>query len=392
MAMADPSVRPELAVLVYNLAATGVTRNAIRIAAAAANRGIHTELWLWQRTGPFGKLVPENVKIVEFGNRSAMLRFGHLRRAGIFLKIPALAKLITDRQPHILLSAGNRCHLAASLAWRLAGKPQQTITVARASNANPMFSKKGFVARLLNRLDTLKFKSFQHIISVSHELGSALSAVRPELSARMHVISNGVDIAKLASTKPQLPEHAYFMPKVGPVLVTAGTLTRQKNFPLLVDALAILRQSLPSARLIILGESNQTERAHLEAKIAQLRISDAVDLAGYATEPTRFFHHADVYVLSSLWEGASNSLLEAMACGARIVATDCPTGIGELLDDGRQGTIVPLGDPAALARAIVLALQSPKPAQARQQWMTQFELEKCLAAYTTFFEDLLNVT
>ena len=81
-----------------------------------------------------------------------------------------------------------------------------------------------------------------------------------------------------------------------------------------------------------------------------------------------------------------------MACGARIVATDCPTGIGELLDDGRQGTIVPLGDPAALARAIVLALQSPKPAQARQQWMTQFELEKCLAAYTTFFEDLLNVT
>ncbi len=392
MAMADPSVRPELAVLVYNLAATGVTRNAIRIAAAAASRGIRTELWLWQSTGPFGKLVPGNVKIVEFGNSSAMLRFGHLRRAGIFLKIPALAKLITDRQPHILLSAGNRCHLAASLAWRLAGKPQQTITVARASNANPMFSKKGFVARLLNRLDTLKFKSFQHIISVSHELGSALSAVRPELSARMCVIPNGVDIAKLASTKPQLPDHAYFMPKVGPVLVTAGTLTRQKNFPLLVDALAILRQSLPSARLIILGESNQTERAHLEAKIAQLGISDAVDLAGYATEPTRFFHHADVYVLSSLWEGASNSLLEAMACGARIVATDCPTGIGELLDDGRQGTIVPLGDPAALARAIILAVQSPKPAQAREQWMTQFELEKCLAAYTTFFEDLLNVT
>lgn len=390
MAIADPKAKPELAVLVYNLAATGVTRNAIRIAEEAASRGIRTELWLWQSTGPFGKLVPGNVRIVEFGNASNMLRFGNLRRAGIFLKIPALAKLIRHRQPRILLSAGNRCHLAGSLAWRLAGRPRQTITVARASNANPMFSKKGLVARLLNWLDTWKFQSFQHIISVSHELGSALCEIRPDLKPRMHVISNGVELAKLAGKRPPPPNHAFFTDKFGPVLVSAGTITPQKNFPLLVDALALVRQVSPGARLIILGESNKTEGANLKRKIARLGLSDAIDLAGFADDPSRYFHHADAYVLSSLWEGASNSLLEAMACGARIVATDCPTGIRELLDDGRQGSIVPLEDPAALARTILQILDEPKPGVERQQWMAQFELEKCLGAYSTFFLRLLG--
>ena len=153
MTIVEAQPKPELAVLIYNLAATGVTRNAIRIAAAAADRGMRTELWLWQSTGPFAKLVPPNVRIVEFGNDSPMLRFGQLRRAGILMKIPALARLIGQKKPKILLSAGNRCHLAASLAWHLAGKPAQTITIARASNANPMFSKKGFIASRQTRRD-----------------------------------------------------------------------------------------------------------------------------------------------------------------------------------------------------------------------------------------------
>lgn len=390
MTTAEDNSRPDLAVLVYNLAATGVTRNAIRIAAAAANRGLRTQLWLWQSTGPFAKLVPANVEIVEFGNESAMLRFGHLRRAGILMKIPALARLIGQKKPRILLSAGNRCHLAGSLAWRLAGRPAHTIPVARASNANPMFSKKGFIARQLNRLDTLKFASFQHIISVSHELASELCAIRPQLSARMRVIPNGVDMSKLSGDRPQAPEHAFFAKKSGPVLVSAGTITRQKNFPLLVDAMAIVRQTSPSARLVILGESNAAQREKLQAQIHRLGLGDAVDLAGYANDPMRYFQHADAYVLSSLWEGASNSLLEAMACGARIIATDCPTGIRELLDGGKQGTITPLGEPAALARGILQALESPKPGAERQQWMAQFDLGRCLDAYCAFFEDLLK--
>lgn len=390
MAIADPDEKPELAVLVYNLAATGVTRNAIRIAAEAANRGIRTQLWLWQRTGPFGKHVPENVEVVEFGNSSSMLRFGHLRRAGIFLKIPALAKLIGKHQPRILLSAGNRCHLAAGLAWRLAGKPGQTITIARASNANPLFSQKGLLARLLNRLDTLKFQPFHHIVSVSHELASSLCEVRPQLRDRMRVIPNGVEVAKLASEHLPPPAHDYFVNRRGPILVSAGTITRQKNFPLLVEALAIVRQTVPQARLIILGEANASARANLEAQIARHDLADGVDLPGYASDPMRYFRHADAYVLSSLWEGASNSLLEAMACGARIVATDCPTGIRELLDDGRQGKIAPLGDPAGLANAILQALGEPQPGATRQRWMAQFELEQCLRTYSTFFLHLLG--
>jgi glycosyltransferase involved in cell wall biosynthesis len=390
VAMLDPNAQPELAVLAYNLAATGVTRNAIRIAAHAASRGIRTELWVWQKTGPFGQLVPANVKIVEFGNDSALLRFGNLRRAGIFLKIPALARLIRDRKPGILLSAGNRCHLAASLAYRLAGRPSQTVTVARASNANPMFSRKGLPYRFLNRLDTLKYASFQHIISVSHELGAALCQIRPSLQSRMHVIPNGVDLKKLSQAQPQAPDHPYFQDKIGSVLVSAGTITRQKNFPLLINAMSIIRSRRQDIRLIILGESSQANRAQLQKQISQLGLTNAVDLAGYAKEPIHYFHHGDAYVLSSLWEGASNSLLEAMACGCRIVATDCPTGIRELLDDGRQGIITPLNDPAGLAKSILEALDRPAPGQERLDWMAQFDLEKCLGTYSDFFFGVLK--
>lgn len=390
MTITDPTARPELAVLVYNLAATGVTRNAIRIAAEAANRGIQTEIWLWQKTGPFGKLVPDNVKIVEFGGRSPMLRFGHLRRAGIFLKIPTLAKLIGERQPMIMMSAGNRCHLAASLAWRFAGSPTGTIMVARASNANPLFSKSGMIVRWLNRLDTLKFEAFHHVISVSRELAAALCEIRPSLASRIRVIPNGVELTKLQVERPLAPEHPYFLEKNGPILVSAGTITRQKNFPLLVNAMKIVRETEPFAKLVILGEANSRERARLKRQITRLDLDGAVDLAGYASDPARYFHHADAYVLSSLWEGASNSLLEALACGTRIVATDCPTGIRELLDDGRQGSIAPLDDANGLALAILDALKKPKPGAERHEWMAQFDLEKCLRDYSAFFLRLLG--
>src|SRR5690606_37626457 len=133
-----------------------------------------------------------------------------------------------------------------------------------------------------------------------------------------------------------------------PVLVAAGRLVPQKNFPLLLAAFAQLRAQRP-ARLLILGEGR--ERPRLEAAAHELGIAADVALPGHVDNPYAAYARASLFVLSSDWEGLPTVLIEALACGCPIVATDCPSGPAEILQGGRYGSLVPMGDAAALAQA-----------------------------------------
>ena len=124
------------------------------------------------------------------------------------------------------------------------------------------------------------------------------------------------------------------------------------------------------ARLLFLGDGPLW--TDLQSQIDRLGVQDSVRLMGYVENPLKYFSHAKAFVLSSLVEGMPNVLVEAMMCGCTPVATDCPTGPRELLDDGRIGYLVPPRDPKALATGILAALAQPVPHDVLMQEIQPF--------------------
>jgi glycosyltransferase involved in cell wall biosynthesis len=134
-----------------------------------------------------------------------------------------------------------------------------------------------------------------------------------------------------------------------------GRLTPQKGFDLLLDAMVGVRAAGVAAHLTIVGVGEL--EAELAARIRALGLADVVDLVGFQEQPERHFAHADVFVLSSRYEGMPNVVLEALACGLPIVAFDCPHGVSEIVRDGVNGRLLPPEDVPALTAALAEVLR-----------------------------------
>jgi glycosyltransferase involved in cell wall biosynthesis len=198
---------------------------------------------------------------------------------------------------------------------------------------------------------------------------------------RIRVLHNPVDLDAIAVAAREPIDLPAWRAAAGPTIVAAGRLADAKNYPLLLDALAILRKTIP-ARLLILGEGDR--EAALRDQIARLGLAGAVTLGGFQTNPWKFIARADLFALSSRYEGFGNVLIEAMACGVPVVATSSP-GTREIVRDGVNGLLVEVHQPAALASALerVLldhALRERLAAEARRS-AKSYDLPAIAAAY-----------
>ena len=169
---------------------------------------------------------------------------------------------------------------------------------------------------------------------------------------RIRVIYNPIDCGAIAELSAIPPEHPFF--KGGePVVIGAGRLVTQKRFDILIKAFSSVVKEM-DARLIILGEG--PEREALRKLVSDRGLEDKVSLAGFQGNPYQFFSRADVFVLSSGFEGLPMVILEAMACGVPVISTDCRSGPREILQNGSCGLLVPVGDEGALSTEIVRLL------------------------------------
>ncbi len=160
------------------------------------------------------------------------------------------------------------------------------------------------------------------------------------------------------------------------MLLAVGNLTPPKDYPTLIRALALVRRE-HDVRLMILGEGR--ERPGLEDLVRELGLTGHVALPGFAANPYAYLARAAVFVLSSAWEALPTVLIEALAVGVPVVATDCRHGPREILDGGRYGRLVPVGDAEAMAQAVAEALRGPPPAvpgQALQRYTMDFALDQ----------------
>lgn len=379
----------DVAVLVFDLRGSGVVRNALRIAERVVAAGMSCDLVVVQGGGDFRHALPSSSRLVQLGADE-----GGNRAVATLRAVPALRAYVEARRPGVLFSSGNHVHPLAALALRGVKLPPKL--VMRASNDMVHPRKRGWEALVAPALAALArpwlkamFAAADRIVAVSRDLAGNIAGDLDLQGHRIDCLPNGIDLTAVARQAAAPLDDPWFAPGAPPVIVGIGRLVRQKNFPLLVEAFARLRAHTP-ARLLILGTGAPAAMARLRAQAERLGVADDVRLAGFCANPFAYLKRADLFVLSSSWEGMSNALLEALACGCPVVATNCPTGTAEVLANGRFGPLVPLDDAAALADAMAWRLARPRASEALMARARAFSLEDTLDGYVRLFAEELG--
>lgn len=167
-------------------------------------------------------------------------------------------------------------------------------------------------------------------------------------------------------------------------IVSVGRLSPEKNQLLLLDAFARVAGRV-DAELVILGEGRL--RGRLENRVAELGLEERVSLPGFVNDPYPVYRSADLFVLASDFEGFGNVIVEALACGVPVVSTDCPAGPREILRGGEFGALVPCGDAAALAEAMLDALAREHDPERLKRRAADFGLVQAVDAYLRILRD-----
>nr|WP_269091582.1 glycosyltransferase [Aliarcobacter butzleri] len=147
-------------------------------------------------------------------------------------------------------------------------------------------------------------------------------------------------------------------------IISVGRLVNQKNFELLIRAFKVVLESI-DAHLIIIGEGEKRDK--LVKQIEELNLSNKVYLAGFKINPHNYVKNSDLFVLSSLYEGLPNSLIEAIAVDTPAIATNCLSGPSEILLDGEGGDLVEVGNVEQLSKSIIKNLSDREYSKAKQK-------------------------
>jgi len=366
-------------VFLSGLTGGGAQRRSLMLAKGLVDRGCSTDIVVVRGDGPFRKLLPAGAQLVALEPTAARMPvIGSHKALWVLSGIPALSHYLTTQRPDVLLSTSTPGNLAALWARKLSrsGVPI-VITVnlnlsAAALRAGPLLGPlaRRFIASVYSGADAA--------IAISRGVAEDLRNICAFPADRVMQIYNPLDIEFVTARSREPVEHSWLRPGAPPVVLAVGKLKPQKDYPTLLDAFARIRASQP-AHLVILGEGE--ERARIERRARELGFGDDLYMPGFVENPFAWMARASVFVLSSAWEGLSNALLEALACGCPVVSTDCRSGPREILADGEIGPLVRVGDDKALAEAIVTTLAAPLPRERLVARAAEFSYDKAVDLY-----------
>ena len=354
--------RGHIAIFIPSLRGGGAERVMVTLANGFAERGHRVDLVLTRAEGPYLPEVCSAVRIVD------------LNKGRVLASLVPLARYLRRERPHAMLSALNHANIIAILARKVSGAPTRMVVSEHNSLTSLQETRAG---RRMLRLMRRFYPLADGVVAVSRAMAAELHEQLDIPLDRISAIPNPLDIDAIRAQARSVPDHPWLKSDQPPVILAVGRLEPQKDYPTLLEAFARVRKN-NDARLVILGEGSL--RAELEERIHHLELQDVVDMPGFQPNPFGWMGACSVYVLSSRYEGFPTSLLQAMACGAKIVSTDCPTGPVEILEDGKWGRLVPVGDADALAKEIVAALATP-PFSAQEESVYRFSLQRILKSY-----------
>ena len=337
-----------IAFFLPSLSGGGAERVLVTLANSLARRDHPVDFVLCSRSGPYLKELDERITIVDLQTRR------------VLAAVWPLLRYLREVQPHALVSSLMHSNVVAAIACGLNGRKQRL--VLREANTLGVGGRTASLkGKVLLEMVRWAYRRADALVAVSQGvLEQMVRVVRPSFRVEVRVILNPVIEQSLRDKAVLAPEPTWPWPAEEPTLLGAGRLVPAKDFDTLLRAFAKVNAARPS-RLIILGEG--PERAALEAQALRLGVADRVWLPGFVENPFAHMRQASAFVLSSRLEGLPNVLIQAMACQTPVVATRCPSGPEEILENGRLGVLVEMGDAEAMAHAVLKILDGMATAQ-----------------------------
>jgi len=327
-----------IALFLPSLEGGGAERVTVALANGFIKKGLSVDMVLAKVSGPYLKEISSEVRII------------NLKAGRVIFSLPGLVNYLKNERPQILFSTLEHASIFALWAKILSGNKVKciirfpnTIGVA-ARNAQSLRD------RLIPWMTKFFIKWADAVVAVSYASAKDLVNSLHISSHRIHVIYNPVICDNLFEKAKEPLNHPWFASGQPPVILGVGRLSKQKDFSTLIRAFALVHKEI-QVKLMILGEG--AKRTELEKLIFKLRLEDDVALPGFIENPFPYMKLAKVFVLPSLWEGLPSTLIQAMALGTLVVATDCPGGSDEIIEGSKMGILVPVRDYQKLAVALI---------------------------------------
>lgn len=330
------------------------------------HHGLEVDFVLARKTGPLLKNIPPDAGVVDLSARRTLAAL-----------LP-LAAYLHREKPFALIAAPDHANLVAIWAKLLSSSQTKVLIGTHICLSIAIKNSKKVQEKIYPILLHLFFRLADARIAVSQGAADDMARVARIPRECIRTIYNPFPVAEISHMSLEPPIHPWFFPGEPPVILAAGRLTVQKDYPILLKAFASIHNHR-TVRLVILGEGS--ERTKLLTLAGELGIRDDFDLPGFWDHPYPLMARCRVFVNSSAWEGFGNVLVEALACGAQVVATDCPSGPAEILENGKYGKLVPVGDVVALARAIEEALDNPMSREFFIERAKVFSSETAVSSY-----------
>lgn len=345
-------IRPGLiSLFLPSLSGGGAERVFVELANGFTEQGLAVDLVLASASGPYLGEVCGAVRIVDLNCR------------GVLRAIPGLARYLARERPATLLSALDHANVGAIIARLISMSPTRCVISMRSVPRAVYREMPSIRSRLLLQLMKITYPRADCIVANSHAVAADLAGLLGS-GCDISVIHNPLNLDRIERLSREEVNHPWVSANSLPIVLGVGSLTGLKDFPTLARAFSLVRAQRP-CRLVILGEG--PERHRIGNLLHELGVWEDAYLPGFIENPFPWMRRAKVFVSSSLTEGCPNALMQALACGVPIVSTDCAGGSAEILENGKWGNLVPVGDWRAMARAIGSALDAPSSPLARHR-------------------------
>ena len=370
-----------------NFAGGGAERVIINIVNGFAEKGIFLDVIVMKATGPYRNYLSKEVKVVDLSQSSFIAKQKLWLLKTLTLGLP-LAKHLRKQNICILLTSLHLSDIISLIVKKYFFKKIKVIV--RIANTLSMQLSKN--ANLETRItaNILKFllPTADSVVAVSQGVAEDVKLHVPSISHLVHTVYNPVDSPHISRLASESLSHPWIEKQDYRIILTANRFNPQKDIKTLIQAFAKVVKSEISSRLIILGDG--PEKPRLESLARQLNVHDFIDFVGFKNNPFAWMAKAQVFVLSSAYEGLPNVLIEAMACGTPVVSTDCPHGPREILQDGKFGRLVPVGDYKQLSFAILETLKNSIPSDLLIKRASDFSIESSVESHRKLFNSIAD--
>ena len=351
----------------------GAERMVLNLTNTLVERGYNVDLILVNKTGNYIDYLNKNVNIVDLKCERALFSF-----------FPLL-KYLYKQKPKMIIASMRHINLICWFAKKFSFGFSSFKLIARESNVPSLrlISPDSLSDRIVGYLTKFSYSSCDHIIAPSSGVAKDIKKFFNIKNVPITSIPNIVDFEFIEKQKLYKNENInYFININKPIILGVGRLSPVKDFGTLIKAFSLVKKEI-DCRLIIIGEG--TERVTLEKIIKNLDIESDVFLLGQKDNPFPYFNLASLYVLSSISESLSNTILESLSIGTNVISTNCPFGPTEILEDGKWGDLVNVGNYKQMSESIIKNLKAPKILPSKKYLINKFGKDSIVKRYIDNF-------